>query len=57
MNPERLENQRIKLSRQIAKDMQKLARLDATRQSIQSGITRAERLKADVERKLAKVKV
>jgi hypothetical protein len=56
MTPERLENQRIKLSRQIAKDMQKLARLDATRQSIQSGITRAERLKADVERKLAKVK-
>ncbi len=56
MNPDRLENQRIKLSRQIAKDMQKLARLDATRKAIQGDITRAERLKADVERKLAKVK-
>ena len=52
MTPERLEAQRIKLSRQIALDMKKLAKLDATRASIQGDITRAERLKAEVERKL-----
>jgi len=52
MNAGHLENQRIKLSRQIAKDMQRLAKLEASCQSIRKDIDRAERLKAQVERKL-----
>ena len=52
MNPGQLETQRIKLSRQIAKDMQKLAKLESACQSIRRDIERAERLKAQTERKL-----
>ena len=52
MTAAHLENQRIKLSRQIAKDMQKLAKLEASCQSIRRDIERAERAKAQVERKL-----
>ena len=52
MNPSQLENQRIKLSRQIAKDMQKLAKMEAACQSIRKDIERAERAKAQVEKKL-----
>ena len=52
MNPGKLEIQRIKLSRQIAKDMQKLAKLESACQSIRRDIERAERLKAQVEKKL-----
>lgn len=52
MTPGHLENQRIKLSRQIAKDMQKLAKLESACQSVRRDIERAERLKAQTERKL-----
>jgi septal ring factor EnvC (AmiA/AmiB activator) len=52
MNAGHLENQRIKLSRQIAKDMQKLAKLEASCQSIRRDIERAERARIQLERKL-----
>ena len=52
MNPGHLENQRIKLSRQIAKDKLKIVALDKRRQEIARDIERAERLKAQVEKKL-----
>ena len=52
MNPGHLENQRIKLSRQIAKDKLKLAEIDKKRQGVARDIERAERLMAQVERKL-----
>lgn len=52
MNSGQLENQRIKLSRQIAKDNMKLAKMEAACQSIRKDIERAERLKAQVEKKL-----
>ena len=52
MNPGKLEIQRIKLSRQIAKDMQKLAKLESACQSIRRDIERAERARVQVERKL-----
>ena len=52
MNPGQLENQRIKLMRQISLAMKKLAKQEAICQSIRRDIDRAERLKAQVERKL-----
>ena len=52
MNAGKLEIQRIKLSRQIAKDMQKLAKLESACQSIRRDIERAERARVQVERKL-----
>lgn len=52
MNAGHLENQRIKLSRQIAKDMQRLAKLEQACQSIRKDIERAERMRIQVERKL-----
>ena len=52
MNASQLENQRIKLSRQIAQANMKLAKLEAACQSIRRDIERAERLKAQTERKL-----
>lgn len=52
MNPGKLEIQRIKLSRQIAKDNMKLAKLESACQSIRRDIERAERARVQLERKL-----
>lgn len=52
MNPSQLENHRIKLSRQIAQLNMKLTKQEAICQSIRKDIERAERVKAQVERKL-----
>lgn len=52
MSTGHLQNQRIKLLRQIAKDTARLAKLDAARKSLMDDIARAQRLKSQVDKKL-----